>query len=164
MSFGRPATKFEIDLNDPSVCLEKLKYECSQEKIKKNILLFANQLLEIVGRGGSSKFSPCLFLSSPPPPLPLLVKVSCWGNCLHSCLHINWWNILTHAIIKDIFKFASCLKITIKYTLLFNPIVGIAFFCIATPPPPTDLFPHIEIPPPLMTSFLYRITVRMFQV
>ena len=64
------------------------------------------------------------------------VKVSCWGNCLHSCLHINWWNILTHAIIKDIFKFASCLKITIKYTLLFNPIVGIAFFCIATPTPP----------------------------
>ena len=55
MSFGRPATKFEIDLNDPSVCLEKLKYECSHEKIKKNILLFANQLLEIVGRGGSSK-------------------------------------------------------------------------------------------------------------
>ena len=55
MSFGRPATKFEIDLNDPLVCLEKLKYECSHEKIKKNILLFANQLLEIVGRGGSSK-------------------------------------------------------------------------------------------------------------
>ena len=36
MSFGRPTTKFEIDLNDPSVCLEKLKYECSHEKIKKN--------------------------------------------------------------------------------------------------------------------------------
>ena len=67
------------------------------------------------------------------------------------------------AIIKYIFKFASCLKITIKYTLLFNPIVGIEFFCIATPPP-TDLFPHIEIPPPLMTSYMHRITVRMFQV
>ena len=64
MSFGRPATKFEIDLNDPSVCLEKLKYECSHEKIKKNILLFANQLLEIVGRGGSSKS----FFVIPPPP------------------------------------------------------------------------------------------------
>ena len=49
MSFGKPATKFEIDPNDPSVCLEKLKYACSHDKIKKNILLFANQLLEIVG-------------------------------------------------------------------------------------------------------------------
>ena len=65
MSFGRPATKFEIDLNDPSVCLEKLKYECSHEKIKKNILLFANQLLEIVGRGGSSK---SFFVIPSPPP------------------------------------------------------------------------------------------------
>ena len=151
MSFGRPATKFEIDLNDPSVCLEKLKYECSHEKIKKNILLFANQLLEIVGRGGSSKFSPCLFLSSPPLPLP--VNVSCWG----SCLHINWWNILTHAIIKDIFKFASCLKITIKYTLLFNPIVGIAFFCIATPP--SSRSPNWLIPahwdPPTLDDIIY---------
>ena len=57
MSFGRPATRFEIDLNDPSACLEKLKYACSHEKIKKNILSFANQLLEIVGRGGTSKCS-----------------------------------------------------------------------------------------------------------
>ena len=65
MSFGRPATKFEIDLNDPSVCLEKLKYECSHEKIEKNILLFVNQLLEIVGRGGSSK---SFFVIPSPPP------------------------------------------------------------------------------------------------
>ena len=125
--------------------MEKLKYACSHEKNKKNILLFANQLLEIVGRGGSSKFSPCLFLSYHPPTLP--IKVSCWGNCLHSCLHwpINWWNILTHAIIKDIFKFASCLKITIKYTLQFNPIVGIDFFCIATPLPQLTYSPHWDL-------------------
>ena len=75
MSFGKPATKFEIDPNDPSVCLEKLKYACSHEKNKKNILLFANQLLEIVGRGGSSKFSPCLFLSYHPPPSRLRFPV-----------------------------------------------------------------------------------------
>ena len=57
MSFGRPATRFEIDLNDPSACLEKVRYACTHEKIKKNIFLFANQLLEIVGREGDSKFS-----------------------------------------------------------------------------------------------------------
>ena len=46
MSKGRPATIIEIDLSDPSDSLEKIKYACTNQTIKKNILLFASQLLD----------------------------------------------------------------------------------------------------------------------
>ena len=56
MSKGRPATRIEIDLSDPSDSLEKIKYACTNQTIKKNILLFASQLLDICG-GGSDSWS-----------------------------------------------------------------------------------------------------------
>ena len=105
-------------------------------------------------------------LKCPPRYFPWGVGGGGWGKVeIYSISAQHSWNwaYLELGLSLAIFKFASCLKINIKYTLLFNPIVGIDFFCIATPPP-TDLFPHIDIPPTLMTSFMHRITVRMFQV
>ena len=57
MSKGRPATRIEIDLSDPSDSLEKIKYACTNQTIKKNILLFASQLLDICGGGSDSRSS-----------------------------------------------------------------------------------------------------------
>ena len=57
--------------------------------------------------------------------LLLLGQLNSPRNCgLLSCLQLPiWWNIFTHAMLEDVFKYSSCLQITMKYTILFNPIV-----------------------------------------
>ena len=64
MSKGRPATRIEIDLSDPSDSLEKIKYACTNQTIKKNILLFASQLLDICGGGSDSRSSQTEFATN----------------------------------------------------------------------------------------------------
>ena len=57
MAKGRPATRIEIDLSDPSDSLEKIKYACTNQTIRENIFLFASQLLDICGGGSDSRSS-----------------------------------------------------------------------------------------------------------
>ena len=98
------------------------------------------------GTGGTQYYvsHPPIVRSVPPPFFEVLpsLKNFFFLRGLFYCLQLpHWLNILSIAMLKDVFKRTSCLQITIKYTIIFDPIVVMESWVI--PPSP----PNIPNPP-----------------